>query len=892
MNGKKNKHNVKHSLFCFFCLFFVATYAQKTVKGVVSNVQGEKIAFAVVEFFENSEKPAYTYTNENGFFEIKSITHDTLHLKISSLGFHPYSVLLNTNDTELTSPLTFTLSEKAIALDEVIVRAKKPIIEKKDTITLQTRFFTDGTEQTVEDMLKKIPGLQIDNEGTIKVGNTEIEKLMVEGDDFFERGYKVLSKNMPAHPIKGVEVLKNYSNNRLLKGIENSHKVALNLKLKEEAKHVWFGNIDVGYGILSENRYDFGGNLMNFGKKNKYYFLTNLNNIGRDATGNIQHLIKPMQMGATASVGDNQQIANLINLSPPYLNFKRERTNFNNAELMSLNAIFNPTEKLKIKLLGFFNWDETLFFNNTIDVVNTTNLNFTNTENYILEKNTKTAFSKIDITYNIAENQMFEATTKYNNGDFNDSTHLLFNNNATIENLIHKNTLFDQQISYTNKFKEKKVLSLTGRYIDETAPQQYRINQFYYADLFPNFNNTTNVAQRITNRMQFAGLNAHLLNRTKKEHLWEIHLGNEFRKDRLSSIFSLFEEHTLLNNPNGYQNRTVYQTNNLYLKTKYHHTINKLTIIAEIDFHQLFNKMIIPNFTTDEHPFYANPNIGLEWEINPRNKITSSYTYSTTNAKTSAVFSDFILTGFRSFSKGTADFNQLEQSSFVFNYQLGKWSERFFANTFFVYSKNHNFLSTNTTIEQNYTTSEKIVVKDRKFININSTVDYYFRAIANNLKLDIGYNQSSYKNIINDLLREITSLAYRYGFELRSGFSGMFNYHLGTKWHRTEIESTTNNAFTNNISFLDLTFICNKNLYATLQSERYYFGNLSNNNTYYFLDVNVTYKMNDKLTFALIGRNIFNTKTFRSFSISDIGSSTTEYRLLPRFALLKVNYRF
>lgn len=141
MNGKKNKHNVKHSLFCFFCLFFVATYAQKTVKGVVSNVQGEKIAFAVVEFFENSEKPAYTYTNENGFFEIKSITHDTLHLKISSLGFHPYSVLLNTNDTELTSPLTFTLSEKAIALDEVIVRAKKPIIEKRYHHTANSVFY-------------------------------------------------------------------------------------------------------------------------------------------------------------------------------------------------------------------------------------------------------------------------------------------------------------------------------------------------------------------------------------------------------------------------------------------------------------------------------------------------------------------------------------------------------------------------------------------------------------------------------------------------------------------------------------------------------------------------------------------------------------------------------
>ena len=71
-------------------------------------------------------------------------------------------------------------------------------------------------------------------------------------------------------------------------------------------------------------------------------------------------------------------------------------------------------------------------------------------------------------------------------------------------------------------------------------------------------------------------------------------------------------------------------------------------------------------------------------------------------------------------------------------------------------------------------------------------------------------------------------------FELRSGFSEVFNYHIGTKWNTTEIETTINNSFTDNVSFLDLSIVFNKKLDFQVQSERYYFGNLQTDNTYFF----------------------------------------------------------
>ena len=211
-----------------------------------------------------------------------------------------------------------------------------------------------------------------------------------------------------------------------------------------------------------------------------------------------------------------------------------------------------------------------------------------------------------------------------------------------------------------------------------------------------------------------------------------------------------------------------------------------------------------------------------------------------------------------------------------------------------MYRKNHDFFSTNNTVQQNVTQSDKIVIKDRKLMTVNTTLDYYFRVLSSNLKLNLGHTKSEFKNIVNNSdLRSILTSNYKYGFELRSGFSGIFNYHIGTEWNTSEIETGSNSSFTNQVSFLDLSLVFNKGFDLQLQSERYYFGNLRTNNTYYFLDFQTRYQLiKDKLTVGLTGNNLFNIKEFRNFSVSDIGTSITEYRLLERFVLLKLEYRF
>ncbi|ALU75191.1 TonB-dependent receptor [Tenacibaculum finnmarkense] len=887
--GKVNLYFVVYLL-----LFINNLFSQVKIHGYIKNNQQENSNNIAVVLKDKKTKTivSYCYSDEKGYFSFDKIKQGDYLLIFSSLVYKELIVDVLVDKTQERIAKNVILQDNKITLDEVIVKSKRSIIIKKDTILFNASSFTDGSEYSVEDLLKKIPGVTVNSEGTIKVGGAEIEKLMIDGDDFFEKGYKVLSKNMPSYAIKEVEVLKKYSNNRLLKGIENSDKVALNLKLAENSKRIWFGNFNAGVG--NDNFYHVKGNLMNFGKKNKYYFLSNFNNLGHDALGDVQGLINPYKLDEAGSIGDDQKAVSLLELSSINLSFNKNRTNFNKAKLVSLNGIFNPTDKLKIKALAFFNSDLLRFSRNSLEVVNLNTINFENHENYRLAKKKTIVFGKLDVNYNISKKQLLKSTLKYYQGDFNSSANLVFNGSTTIEGLTSKNTLFDQKTTYTHKLDDKKVLLLTGRLIHEKTPQNYKVDRFLFRELFVNTNQVNNVKQYSTNDMQFAGVNFHVLNRRNNGSLFELQLGSKFREDKLTSDLSLLENTNVISMPVLYQNKTIYRVNDLYIKSRYFYAFKKIKLSGELNVHQVFNSLQNAHTIKKKQPFFVNPKIEFNWAINNSNKISSYYSYNKTNASIIDVYSNYLVTGFRSFSKGINDLNQLDSSNLRLNYTLGNWSDRFFANISMFYNVNHNFFSSNINLNQNYFQTNKVLIKDRKLIGITANADYYFTFINSILKLKTGYVKSDYKNTINNArLREIITKNYNYGFELRSSFRGLFNYHLGTTWKNIQIKTIKNNSFLDTISFVDMFFIFNDIFNSKIKLSHYSFGNLKVNNNYTFLDFQSTYTvLKDKLTLNLVAKNLFNKKQFINSNISDIGSSTTAYNLLPRTILISLEYRF
>jgi len=876
-------------------LFTLNAYTQE-IKGTVKDSIGNPISYASVLLKKIESIKTYAYTDESGNYNLKVKDTGNYQLHFSSMSYAkkivPIQILANTSVLEKNIILKY----EAMELDEIIIHAERDIKVKEDTVVINVKNFLKGNEEVAEDILKSIPGVEVESDGKVKVKGKEVKKIMIEGDDFFEKGYSILTKNMPSDPIEKVEIYEHYSDNKLLKGVEHSDKVALNLKLKDGAKRQWFGNMDAGIAASDKLRYEGQVNLMNFGKKNKYYFLGNANNIGKDATGAVEHLIRPFRFGKIDKIGEDVYAKKFLNLSMQSPGFKESRSNFNEAELLSLNAIFNPTEKTKIKTLGFFNWDENDFYKNSSVRYNLPETSFTNTENYHLRKKKQIAFGKIELKHDISKTKMLESITSYNNGWEKAKGNLLFNTENTLENINTKNELFNQELTYTNRFKDKKVFLLKGRFIYEDSPQTYDINRFLYQDLFPN-SNANNVRQTVQNKVQYGGFEAHFLDRKTSGNLFEIQLGNQFKRDFVNSKLSIKEDHTTLETPLVFQNKMVYTVNDSYIKGKIlYKKIKNIGISGKLGLHQIQNTLSNFDKEKKQNPFFINPEIWIQWEISKKHKLSGAYSKNTTNATVLDVYDNYILTSFRNFSKGTNDFNQLHKSKANFSYTYGNWSDNFMAYIFLTYIKSHDYFSSRSEIKQNYTLSEKIFLKrDQDFYIANLNADRYLKFISSNLKLKLNYSRSSYLNEVNNSdLRKVTSTNYSYGLELRSGFKGFFNYHIGTKWNTSEVKTTINQKFTDMVSFLDLNFNFNAKFFIQLQTERYFYGSLDeNNNTYYFSDVTANYTIKkNKLSLHLSGKNLTNTKVYRTYYADDVSASTAEYRLLPRYVLLKLKYRF
>ncbi|MBC5839763.1 carboxypeptidase-like regulatory domain-containing protein [Flavobacterium muglaense] len=276
-----------------FLLLGNSLIAQTSIQGIVKDSINNPISYAniLIKPINSDIVTAYTHSETDGSYKLNINEIGLFEITYAAISYKSEIKTISFEDGKNIIK-NITLKDETIELNEVIIEKENAIIIKQDTIVFNAKDFSQGNEQVVEDLLKKIPGISISNDGVIKIGGQEVEKVMIEGDDFFEKGYKLLTKNMPANPIEKVELYQHYSNNKHLKGVENSDKVALNLKLKDDAKREWFGNLQLGYGLVSENRYDVRTNLMNFGKKIKYYFLSNLNNVGADAVGDIDHLIR------------------------------------------------------------------------------------------------------------------------------------------------------------------------------------------------------------------------------------------------------------------------------------------------------------------------------------------------------------------------------------------------------------------------------------------------------------------------------------------------------------------------------------------------------------------------------------------------------------------------
>lgn len=277
-------------LMLLMILFSPVAFAQQSGVNVTGSVveQGNDIPIeqATVRLLnvKDSAMVRGVVSARNGSFTLKNVKEGSYLLHITFIGYDPlYQPLQITGKKNPVNVGKLELSDGAIELGEAVVIGKAPeVTVRNDTVEYNADSYKVTEGSVLEDLLKKMPGVEVDSEGKITVNGKEVKKVMVDGKEFFSDDPKVASKNLPAKMIDKLQVLDKKSDMAQMTGFDDGEEeTVINLTVKPGMKQGWFGNAYGGYG--SKDRYEGNAMVNRFVNNDQITFMggaNNTNNMG------------------------------------------------------------------------------------------------------------------------------------------------------------------------------------------------------------------------------------------------------------------------------------------------------------------------------------------------------------------------------------------------------------------------------------------------------------------------------------------------------------------------------------------------------------------------------------------------------------------------------------
>jgi len=268
----------------FFLLLSMPLMGQNKrvhVEGTVVDSSAVALTGATVILLDQADSVlvSFSISDDKGRFLMKNVKPGDYVLQVTYLSYANYSNPVSVSVEQAVFNLgKITLFPENKQLDEVIVKAEHiPIMIKGDTIEYNAAAFQTKPNAVVEDLLRKLPGVEVERDGNIKAQGENVEKVFVDGEEFFGNDPKIASKNLPADAVDKVQVFDKKSEMAEFSGIDDGmEQKAINLKLKDDKKQGYFGNVTGGYGTT--DRYEGKFNLNRFGKKTQFSVLGMGNN--------------------------------------------------------------------------------------------------------------------------------------------------------------------------------------------------------------------------------------------------------------------------------------------------------------------------------------------------------------------------------------------------------------------------------------------------------------------------------------------------------------------------------------------------------------------------------------------------------------------------------------
>ena len=328
-------------------LLHIHTNAQNTIKGrVTDKVTRQPLESATVTLQQGGDGNIinYTLTDADGRFQLSSSSLKDRTITVFYIGYRKKTI-----PVLISRPLTIELEQEAVLLKEVQIRPGR-VWGRQDTLKYDLTRFTSSKDRNVSDVLKKLPGINVEENGTIKYNGKVISNLYVEGMDVSGGRYNQINNNLKADAVQAAEVIEGHQPIKSLRGKTFTDDVALNLKLKPEVRSQWIYTVMAGGGYGEKALYDASFNVLQLSRNRQTVYTYKANNIGRNLLSDQQKLASGN--GFDRVTDSNPPI--FLPLPEPAMPLSQKRLLFNETHTASANRLYRLDEEKQLRFqLGY-----------------------------------------------------------------------------------------------------------------------------------------------------------------------------------------------------------------------------------------------------------------------------------------------------------------------------------------------------------------------------------------------------------------------------------------------------------------------------------------------------------------------------------------------------------
>lgn len=919
---------MKYFLWAIAFLFCLHATAQTIkVRGTIKDSIGDPLELAnvIASIQETGDIESYAITNYEGRYQFDLPVGNTYTLKASFLGYETSELTLEVPEGASDMTRDFVLQSKADELDGVEIVYEMPVTVKGDTIVYNADSFNRGDERKLGDVMKNLPGIEVNDDGEIQVEGKPVTKVMVEGKDFFDGDSKLATKNIPADAVDKVQVLRNYNEVDQMRGLGNDQdNVAINIKLKEGKKNFWFGELTAGAGIdgNEEARYLVHPKLFYYSPKYSVNLITDFNDIGEvpfswrdyfNFTGGFRNF--------------NRGGGTRFNISEGDLGFavaQNNRANAIEAKFVAGNFSWNTSESLDLSGFAILSDNRTNIVQNSI-------------RRYIATGTTETTTSTNDQQTQLG---MFKGSAVYKpNVDFQLDYDILVKGSQQTEDAMTVSQ-FETATNNISEAKENDPFS-----INQNINAYFTLNeknifagqvQHLWQEEDPFYNAITDLqpfpgilpvdtTQTRFNVNQQKNVKTHKLD-AKIDWFYVLNNTSNLNvtagatisdQEFNSNIFQLLDNGTQSNlnetppidgSAQPLQNDVTYGFFDIFLGLHYKVKTGQFIFTPGVTLHNytLVNEQL--GFENRQNNWMLLPDVNAIWQIKKSESLRFNYALAAEYTDVINYAEAYVFNNYNRIFRG----NRFLENAISHTYNL-----TYFNFNLFSYTNISGNISYTRRLEGIKNNTNIIAINQVSSpVNLNSnfpdeTVSAFGRFSKRVKKIEfiananVAYLKSN--NIIQSLpggggatdedtqnIRTSESFTQNYRGSVRSNFKEWPNFEVGyaltlNDYDNGGLEQTfyTHQPFANvDIQFLkDFTFDAEWNYYNYTNKDN------TVDNSYSFVNANLYYQKGDSpWEFSIRGTNLLNTEFLNNDSFNDQFNTTSQYFVLPRIMMLVVRY--